>query len=62
MPWDRTTKGESYCPGLEGLNRRHFVLENNDSREVILSWDRTTTEETFCSGIEQLQRNHSVLG
>ena len=62
LPWDRTTPGESFCPGIERLKGSHSVLGWNDSRGVILSWDRTTPGESFCPGIERLQGSHSVLG
>ena len=50
MTWDRTSPGQSFCPGIEQLQGSHSVLEYNDSRGVILSWDRTTPG------------GHSVLG
>ena len=50
MSLDRTTPGESLCPGMERLQRSHSVLGWNDSRGVNLSW------------MKQLQGSHSVLG
>ena len=54
LTWDRTTPGESFCPGIELLQGSHSVLGKNDHRGVILSWDRSTSEESFCSGMERL--------
>ena len=62
MSWDRTTPGESFCPGMERLQGSLSVLGCNDSRGVILSCDLTTPLESFSPGIEQLQVSHSVLG
>ena len=50
LSWDRTTPGESFCPGIERLQVSHSVLVKrllgtpsvlgyNDPRGVILSWD-----------------------
>ena len=39
MSRDGKTPGESFRPGMEGLQGSHFVLGKNDSRGVILSWD-----------------------
>ena len=50
MSWDRTTPGESFCPGMERLQGSPSVMEWNDPRGVILS------------RIERLQGSHSVLG
>ena len=73
LSWDRTTPGESFCPGgttpvesfCPGMERHqgsHSVLGWNDSRVVILSWDGTIPGESFCPEIQRLQRSHSVLG
>ena len=62
MSWDKTTPGESFCPGIERLQGNHSVLGWNDSRGVFLFWDGTTLEESFCPGIKRLQGSHSVLG
>ena len=62
MSWDRTTQGESFCPGIERLQGSHSVLGWNDSRGFILFWDRTTLGESFCPGIKRLQGSNSVLG
>ena len=73
-PGDGTTPGESFCPVMEQLQRRHSVRGWNDSRGVILSWYGTTPGEYFCPwierlhgslscpGIERLQGSLSVLG
>ena len=55
-----TTPGETFCPGMERLQRSHSVLGWNDPRRVILFWDRTTPGESFCPGIERLQGSHLV--
>ena len=60
--WDRTTTGESFCPGIERLQGSHSVPGYNGSRGVILSRDRTTPEESFSPMIERLQGSHYVLG
>ena len=62
MSWDRTTPGESFCPGIQRVQGSHTVLGLNDSRGVFLSRDGTTPEESLCSGMERLQGSHSVLG
>ena len=61
LSWDGTTKGESFCPGMERLQGSPSVLGWNDSRGVLLSWDGTIPGESFCPGIEQPQGSHSVL-
>ena len=50
LSWERTTPGESFCPGIE------------DFSGVILFWDGTTTGEAFCSGMVLLSGSHSVMG
>ena len=44
--WDRTTPGESFCPGMEQLQMSLSVLGWNDSRGVRLSWDGITPGES----------------
>ena len=62
MSWDITTPGESFCPGIERLQRSPSVQGWNDSRGVILSWDGTTPGESFDPRTEGLQGSPSVLG
>ena len=62
MTWDRTTPGESFCLGMERLQKSHSVQGWNYSRGVFLSWDKTTPGESLCPRMERLQRSHSVLG
>ena len=52
LSWDRTTPGESFCPGIERLQGSRSVLGWNDSRGVVLSWVRRTPWESLCPGIE----------
>ena len=47
LSWDRTTPGESFCPGIERLQESISVAGWNDSRGVILFWDGTTPGESF---------------
>ena len=47
LSWDRTTPGESFCPGIERLQWSNSVLERNDSRGVILFWEGTPPGELF---------------
>ena len=47
LSWDKTTAGESFCPGIEQLQGIHSVLGQNDSRGIILSWDGMTPGESF---------------
>ena len=56
------TLEESFCPGMERLQRSHSVLGWNDYGGVILSCDKTTPRESFCSGMERLQGSLSVMG
>ena len=62
MSWDGKSPGESFLPGMEGLQGSHSLLGYNDSRAVIPSWDGKTPGESFHSGMERLQGSHSVLG
>ena len=62
MSWDGKTPGESFRPGMEGLQGCHSLLGLNDSRGVIPSWDGKTPVESFRPGMERLQGSHSVLG
>ena len=62
MSWDGKTPGQSFRPGMEGLQGSHSLLGLNDSRGVIPSWDGKTPEESFRSGRERLQWSDSVLG
>ena len=50
LSWDRTTPGESFCPGIERL------------QGVLLTEDGRTPGESFCSGMERLQGSLSVQG
>ena len=59
LSWDRTTRGESFCPGMERLQGSPSVLGWNDSRGVSLVG--TTSGESFCTGMEQVRGSHSVL-
>ena len=58
LSWDRTTPGESFCPGMEQLQR----CQSDGTTPGSHSGDETTPGESFCPGKERIQGSQSMPG